>query len=359
MIAASTKFQSVLGYAHRSLSRIYVDDILVPMEAASMQADQTRNVRRTGSLTIGNDPVLSASLSAFTTSSWCVMQKGVQFLDGSLEYVTTATMRVQSIKKTLRNSKFEMQLADQGQDVDDYPLIFPWAPVSGGVAMTAVAGIQFLVEEAVTVSGWTIDVDAAQLAQVTPDGMLFTAGTGRWDAINQLADSIGCKVYVGADGGWVIKQQRLNTTILFDIQPGTGGTLVDAQTTADRRNTYNGIAIQWGTTEIPGSIVLVTDDVVTSPTYWLGSFGKKPKPTQSLPLTTEAAAITAAQAKLLQSMGTQSAIDLEMAYNPLLEPGDIVGVTQRVVARQVHILDSINLDYRGAKMRARSRQVVG
>jgi len=359
MISASSKFTSVLGYPHRSLSRIYVDDILVPARAASMQADQTRNVRHTGSLSIGNDPVQASLLSGFTTSSWCTMQKGVQFLDGSLEYLTVATMRIQSIRKTLRNSFFDIQLADQGQDVDDYPLIYPWAPVSGGVAMTAVNGIKFLVEEAVGTVTWTVEVDAAQLAQVTPDGMLFTAGTSRWAAINQLAGSIGCKVYVGADGNWVIKQQRLDTTIVFEIRPGPGGTLVDAQSIADRRNTYNGIAIQWGTTEVPGSIVLVTDDNVGSPTKWGGSFGKKPKPTRSLPVDNEAAAIVAAQAELLQSMGTQSAIDLEMAYNPTLEPGDIVGVTQRVVALQSHILDSIDLDLMGAKMNGKSRQVTG
>lgn len=358
MITASSKYVAALAYSHQSLARVTVDAVVAPVVACSLVCDGSRNVRRTATLTLASDPALPDLVPSITTASRVILEKGIRFLDGSEEYVTVATMNVQDITTTMDRSAVAMSLSDDGQYVDDLPLIYPWAPVSGGTAMTVVNAIKALVEDALTYTPtWSVDLDAGPLALVTADGTLYNAGTGRWAAVVELAKLIGAQVFPDPDNVWTIQQIRESVTPVYDFTTGPGGVLINATGKASRRDTYNGVAIEWGTTDVAGGIVLVTDSNAGSPTWWDGPWGRRVKPTSKLALTTEAAAIAAATADLAKSKGTQSGLGLTAVYNPLLVPGDVVGVTRPDTSREFHVIDSLKYDLTGGTMTADTRVV--
>lgn len=359
MITATQKFIDTLAYSHESLTRVTVDGIVAPIASGNLTCDWSRNVRRSGSVRVVDDVLTPTLVPSITTASTVVIEKGIRYLDTATEYVTVATMRVQDYKRSMSGKYIDLVLSDDGQLVDDYPIIFPWSPTSAGVSMLIVDAIKELVEEALpTVPTWNVDLDAGPAAMYAADGIMYAAGSGRWNAINELGFMIAAEVHAEVDGSWTIKQVRPTSTPVYSIVAGVGGTLVDATGSASRRNTNNGIAIEWGTTEVPGAIILVTDDDAASPTYWLGPWGKRPASTVKLAVTTEAEAIASATAMLQKSKGTQSGLELTAAYNPLLEPGDVVGVRQKDQATEYHILDSFSYDLLNAVMSASTRVVI-
>ena len=354
MITASDEFIAALAYSHESLIRVTIDGAVVPVAAGKLSCDWSRNVRRTGSLRVADDPQTPDLVESITTASVVVIEKGIRFLDRSTEYVTVATMMVQDVKRSMLDEYVDIMLSDQGQLVDDYPLVFPWSPEGANV----VNAIKSLVEDVLAVAPtWTVDLDAGPAAAVAPDGIMYTAGTSRWNAVNELALTISAQVYAEVDGTWVIKQIRPGYTPVFSIFTGPGGVLVDATRSASRRDTFNAVPIEWGTADEVGGIVLVTDSNPTSPTYWDGPWGRKPRSTIKLPVITEEEATAAAVAELQLVTGAQSGLNLATVYNPLLEPGDVIGVTTRGATVEYHVMDVLEYDLLGATMNASTRVV--
>lgn len=358
MITATDRFIAALAYSHESLLRVTIDGIIAPVSGGSLTCDGTRNVIRSGQMRVAYDPANPDLVAGVTTASVCTIEKGIRFLDRTTEYVTVATMRIQDIKSTMQDAYVDVTMSDDGQLVDDYPFIYPWSPTSGGSALTVVDAIKEAVEDALPVAPtWIVDLDAGIDAVDTADGLLYAAGTGRWAVITELAALIGAAVYADENGEWNIKQIREETVAVTELFTGPAGVLVGASGSASRRDMYNGVAVEWGTTDVPGGIVLVTDDDPSSPTYWLGDWGKRPKRTIKLPLTTDTDAITAATAELVKSKGLQSGLNLSASYNPLLVPNDVIGVKPTNKAREVHVIDSLTYNLAGSIMTANTRVV--
>lgn len=358
MITASDKYVAALAYSHESLVRATIDGVVAPVAACNLTIDGTRNVVRTGTLAVAKDPAQPDLVGSITTASRVVLEKGIRFLDGTEEYVTVATMTVQEINRSMGDLAIDLSLSDDGQFVDDLPLIFPWAPVTGSTPLTVVNAIKALVEDALTYTPtWSVDLDAALVSMSTASGTLYTAGTGRWATIVELAKLVGAQVFPDPGNVWCINQIRDSTTPLYDFAAGAGGVLINAAGKASRRDTYNGVAVEWGTTDVQGGIVLVTDNDAGSPTYWDGPWGRRVKPTAKLPLTTSTDAINSATATLAMLKGTQSGLSLSAVYNPLLVPGDVVGVTQPDSVREFHVIDSITYSLIGGTMSANTRVV--
>jgi len=359
MIIAPARFLEALPYSHTRVNRVTIDGLIVPLASGSLSQDRKRNARRTATMNIALDPAGAVSASSITTASSCTIEAGLKYLNGDTDYMTIATLRVQSVRKTMKSTQLALTLADAGQEVDDYPLIYSWSPTApgGGAQLTVVAAIQYLVEEPIGAQTWAIDLDPALLAQTVPDGTVYSAGSSRWANINLLATSLGAEVYPDAVGAWHIQQIRPVYLPVYDMATGPLGVLVDVSEEAKRSDSYNAVAIEWGTPDVPGGTVLVVDDDPASPTYWNGPWGKRPKPTMKVAVETESAAIAAGKAELAKVKGVQSGLDVQALYNPLLEINDVVGVTQSNVARRMHVLDNIEMNLASAIMQMKTRVV--
>ncbi|MDO8308558.1 MAG: hypothetical protein Q7V58_09435 [Actinomycetota bacterium] len=357
MIVASARFSEALAYSHRTLTRITIDGDTIPLESGSLNLNRPANVRRTANLLLRDDPATPGLLAGITTASQVLVEKGITFLDRSTEYVTVGTLYVQELDGDPDRLALAVVLSDAAQLVDDYPLITAWSPSSGGSPLTVVNSIKSLVDEAVPgTPTWSVDAGIST-SQATLAGAVYKAGTGRWSAINELAAMLGAAVFVDAVGVWHIDPAEPDPTPVARIATGAGGVLVQASIKATRRDTYNGIAIEWGSTDTEGGIVLVTDDDPTSPTYWDGTWGRRPKPTTKLAVETEAEAIAAAAALLAGSRGAQSGINFQAVYNPLLEPNDVVTIATSPSTEADHVLDRITLPLVGGTMTAETRVV--
>lgn len=352
MIAASQQFVNALAFSHKTLTRVTVDGEELPVISGSLSLDRSRNVRRTASLRLARDPANPGPFDALNTSSRLIIEKGVEFLNRSVEYAVIARLVIQDITSYQKKCFADIVAADDGQRVDDLPVVFPWSPTT-----TYVAAIQSLVEEALPEAPeWSVEDGVPTTA--VPSGLIVSPGTSRWSAIGDFATAIGVEVFVRPDGVWQI--QRLDyaaETPAFNLHYGAGGVLIDTHRRVSRRDIFNGVALEWGTSEVPGGIVLVTDDDPTSPTYWDGPWGKRPTPTAKIAVETEALAIAAAQAQLSVKKGAQQGLNFASVYNPLLEPGDWGYIEQRDGLLHTHSLDTINLDVAKAAMSGDTRVI--
>jgi hypothetical protein len=357
VIPATPAFTAALAYSHRTLTRVTAAGIQLPIESGSVTMNRAANVRRTASLTLRDDPATPGLLDSLDTATQLVIEKGIQFLDGSSEYVTIATLYLQEHESDPARQAMTIALSDAGQLVDDYPLVYAWAPVTGTTPLTVVAAIKTLVDDALP-GTLTWDVDAAiSTTQSTLPGSVYKAGTGRWSAINELASMLGAAVYPGPDDTWHITPATVTAAPVAVVASGAGGVLVKASVKGSRRDIFNGVGIEWGSTDVEGGIVLIVDDDPASPTYWDGPWGRKPKPTIKLAVTTQAQAVVAGTAALAGLKGAQSGISFQSVYNPLLEPSDVVTVAPSPSSGQDHVLDRITLPVDGGVMTAETRIV--
>ena len=355
MLDASEKFISALAYSHQSLTKVLIDGTQMPIVSGSITLDQSRGVLCTGNMRIANEYGIA---DAITTASRVDIYKGIKFLDRTEEYVLIAQCIVQdATRDDVNNAWRDLVLADHGQFVEDLPLLAPFSP-SG---MTYVQAIQALITAAVpyTPDWW---VDGSVSSASPPADAIVQFNTGRWSAIQQFSQAIGVVVQnVPVDGFpngvWAIYNVPTDGDPVHDFYTGAGGVVTGATRTASRREIFNGIAAEWGTSDTEGGIVIVTDDDPSSPTYWDGPWGKKARTLTGAALPTSDAAIAAATVELSKSKGAQSGINFSSVYMPLVQTGDIIGVRLPNTVREKHIIDTITLPLVGGVMTATTRVV--
>ena len=88
------------------------------------------------------------------------------------------------------------------------------------------------------------------------------------------------------------------------------------------------------------------DDDGNSPTYYYGSYGRKPEIWHSSFIESDEQAQDAADGKRAKEGGTTQSVDFGSLVNPALEPGDVVRITRSrdgvTLVDESHIIDSID-----------------
>ena len=369
MIPASKKFQDALKFSHTALTRAvllvptdvntYVEGGEFAIVSGSLSIDGARNIRRQASFNLA--PATGFDLTVFdkvTDQSRLRVDRGVQFIDGTTEWVTVATLSVQSATRSLGKGTLSVSAYDPAACIDDYTLITPYAPIGvDQVPLTTVAAIKDLVDLALWETAvWhvapTVDVVVKPQA-----GTVFTGS--RWDAINKLGKSLSAAVYVDQLGEWHIDSVQTGGWVSCDtFTTGVDGVLVDGTTSKDRRDVFNAVPLRWeGPTG--GGLVFVVDNDPNSPTFWSGPFGRKPASEQRVEtVTTQKQAVDAATALLAQFKGFTASVNFVSVHNPLIVPGDVIEViVPDYSLHQLHVVDSINYELVGGSMTAQTRAV--
>lgn len=368
VIPASSMFKKLLKHSHTALSRAivlqptkdnsYVETDTLAVSQGTLTLDGRRNIWRQSNLQVA--PAVTNDLSALeaiTEASRLRIQRGIRFLDGTEEWVTIATLAVQSAQQTLGQATLKVSAYDPSSVIDDYRLITPYAPIDkDGKRLTTVEAIKDLVDIALwEIPTWTVD-PGIDLAVKPAEGTVFTGS--RWDAINNLAKSLSAIVHVGADGGWHLRKiQSAPYVPVEKLVTGPDGVLIGGSSSKDRREMFNAVPLRWeGPTG--GGLVFVVDNDPASPTYWNGPFGRKPAPEQSVDtVTTEQQAIDAAKALLEQYKGFSATVNFQSVHNPLLEPLDVIEVQVGSLLHEIHVIDSINYPLAGGSMTCVTRAV--
>jgi hypothetical protein len=369
MIPASQKFKDALKYSHIALSRAivlnptpnntYVAGSELAITQGNLTIDGRRNIWRQGTLTLA--PANGFALDIFdqvTDASRLRIDRGVKFIDGSIEWVTIATLAVQSATRTLGTGTLQVSAYDPSSVIDDYSLITPYACKSiDQTPLKTVEAIKDLVDIALwETSVWHVD-PAVDQSKYPATGTVFTGS--RWDAINNLAKSLSAEVSVDPVGEWHLDKIQTSGWVPCEVfSTGVDGVLVDGTTSQDRQNIFNAVPLRWES-PLGGGLVFEVDSDPDSPTYWNGPFGRRPSSEQSVAtVTTQAQAVDAAKAILAQYKGFTATVKFTSLHNPLLEPRDVLEVkVPDYGLHQLHVIDAINYNLVGGSMSVDTRAV--
>lgn len=315
--------------------------VAVPVEAGAVTIDRTAQNRRSGNLQIpwslaaGED--LGVDLRDLTLGGYAVVSRGLRYANGTLELITLGRLRVESVSWDTLAASATLELADRMAQIRDEPFTAPYAAKGIRPADAAIAIVT--------------DVFGATIAYHTPyaptDAMGDTIYTGsRADALSALEQSYGAETYFDANGDFVFAAKPGDTDpVVWTIDAGEQGVMVNAAENLDRTGIYNGVLVQGqATADAPPitSLAMFTDP--SSAIRWGGPFGKVALVADSTSATTQAQADATAQALLRLRLKQTRSLTLTAAPNPALEAGDTIEVQFPDGRDETHLVDSTTIN---------------
>lgn len=168
----------------------------------------------------------------------------------------------------------------------------------------------------------------------TTPALVFNVGDDPWKAAQDMARSIGCEVFFDGLGRCVMRSVPDPDTapVVWTYAEGPQAIILSGRKKLTREGTYNGVIASGESSAITNQssapvTATVWDDNPFSPTYYLGSFGKKPRLYSSPFITSPVQALSAARAILRSSLGLAEDVAFTSVVNPAHEPGDVVSIS--------------------------------
>jgi hypothetical protein len=316
-----------------------------PISGGGMTCDSKSQVRRTAatSTNLSNWPRDPRAVLA-PLGTEVQVDYGIRLPGGVIEWVpqirgllTEATRQ----RPIPTNGSFPLKLVDRAARVAEDRLTAPAQTVAG--ALTTVE-IRRLIQE--TLGAGVTVTDRTGSVQVSP---ILDIERERWaDGVEKLADSIAAECFFDPQGNGVIRAQpQITDTHVWTVSSGPDGIMLSKEDTLTRELVYNGVVVMGeradGTAPVTAT---VWDTDPTSPTYYLGPFGRKPRFYANPQLTTVPQCQAAGAALLARVKGLNAKVKLTAVVNPALEAGDVVRA--RDVddgTMQAHILDTVTVPW--------------
>lgn len=219
--------------------------------------------------------------------------------------------------------------------------------------------------ERVLAAGYPGIVTDFPTTTLTSGLLIGEEGGDRWAFAQDIATSLGKRLYFDGDGVAVLRDVSIGTTVVATLAEGEHGVLVSANRGAKRAGAYNRvIATGENTGEAAPVRGVATDADPGSPTFYGGPYGRVPMFYSSPFLTTDDQCASAAQSMLSKQLGTTQSVSLGAIVNPALEPDDTVRIVRALTSiDEAHILDSLTIPLdvggAGATMSGATRATVG
>lgn len=277
--------------------------------------------------------------------------RGVEFADGSRELVSLGWFGIQSVSVEDDGSGLSVRVSglDRSQrlsaavfeDVVNIPADTPFAAAILFLALDAWPDCPYQ-PDFVSVSGVVAGWDASALS--IGRGVVAQPGDNRWDFMLGLAKALGMVLFFDGDGILTLRPYA-EQGVVASVAEGEGGVLLSAGREWGRSESFNRvIATGENTSSDEVYRAVATDDNPLSPTYYFGDFGKVPRFYSSPYIVSVEQAQDAANAILLQEIGTASTVSFGMVPNPALEPEDTVRIVrERVGVSELHIIDDVTI----------------
>ena len=343
----STRAQLALAQSHTITVRATAygpyGTVELPVSGGGITCDATSQVRRSG--TVNTDPRLwpvnpRSVLAPLGTE--VQVDYGIGLPAGVVEWVPvirgllTEASRRQPVGS---DSALPLSLVDRSARVAENRFTAPTQTVSGATAVTEIRRlIQDTLGTSVPVVDSTGSVAVAAVLDIERE---------RWtDGVEKLADAIGAEVFFDAQGNGVIRlQPTLADPVRWIITSGDTGILLTREDKFTRDRVYNGVVANGQRSDgTAPATATVWDTDPNSPTYYLGSFGRKPRFYTSSLLTSNAQCTATATALLARARGTAAQISLTAICNPALEAGDVILTRDTDTGEETrHILDKVTI----------------
>lgn len=270
------------------------------------------------------------------------LYRGIQFDDGSEEYVPLGVFVITDVNVTDNNEGVTIEVAgeDRALIISRNKWTSPYQVTSAALE-TAIADLLENRYPEIVTSFTTTGVTVNQVV------LGVEKDNDPWQDAVELCQLVGYDLFFDATGIAVMKQFPTldGTSAVATFIEGSGTTVLSLNRTLTSKETFNGVIYYVEGSNVTTPIrVEVWDEDPSSPTYRYGKFGQVPTFVESNLLATSAQAITAATLLLNTYIGAQETINWEGIVNPALDVQDIVYVkaTGAKVDRLV-ILDSLTI----------------
>lgn len=349
MFPVSARFLAALTKSHVAVNKVEVrnNGILVEdvsnyvQPGASVSADETRQVRRTCTLTLAGLPLSmipenESDLLHPASGNELYIYRGIKYSDGTTEFAQLGVFRM--TKPVVTDDGDSVTVAISGQDRSSVITRISWQqPYSVATGTNLGTAIKAGIASRWPAAAATLQYNFAPTSFTVP-ATVWGANPGQ-SSNDPMADFIalaavgGMELFFDYAGNPTMRPIADPTTaqVVASYVEGADCNLTQLARTLDETQTYNGVAVYCNGTGPAGPFaVFLWDADPTSPTYYLGNWGQVPfpivttaipGPTQSL-VDATAQATAMAQAQLQLILGAFDATSFECLPNPALAEGD-------------------------------------
>lgn len=311
----------------------------VPILDGDVTFDTKADVNATLDLTTAIDWPAHFSNLASPYGNELFVERGVQYGNGTREYVGLGYFRIDSVEQEKTpNGALRISGSDRTANIRDGRAT---APVQFGAGSSFAAVLEFVIGE--VVPGLVVVYDfPATTTLLVSDHVL---SQDRLKFCQELVAAYGKVMYFDYAGRLQVKNNPSSTTApVWSVNHGRDGVLVSMKRAISRDGVYNGVVASGEAAgELPPVQAAVLDLDPLSPMYWNGPFGKVPRFFSSSFLTTYDQCVTAASSILAAAHGVPYAVTLGTVPNPAIEGWDVLAVDYSDPSDiENHIVDRIS-----------------
>jgi hypothetical protein len=174
--------------------------------------------------------------------------------------------------------------------------------------------------------------------------LTFAAQEDRWEKAQQMARAIGMELLFDGLGRPLMRPEPT-----FSSEPVAwiteGVNMTGANVSLTRDGAYNRVIAAGRNASLGAQYRgVATDDDPSSPTYYFGPFGKKPRFFYSEFIASDAQAESAAAAILAGNIGVARSVDFSAVPDPRIECSDVVQITRSALGiDDLHIIDQLTI----------------
>ncbi len=344
MRARSADFDAAVRRSHEIAVRVDVLYNRAPvatnlrLTAGTVTLDRTAAQRGRCAVTLAEPLAIPTSRGGMLTPYGyeLAISRGVLYPSGAVELIPLGVFPIQTSALDGVTRLTALQGIDRSQMVTDARLEDAVAIDAGTNYATAIRNI---IEAAVP--GLTYQFTPTSY---TTPALVFEAQDDRWKVAVNMATSIGCELFFDGTGVCVLRPEPTFSAVpAWTLSEGEGGLLTAAALAMDRAPAFNRVIAtgeNTSLTTVPRGVWTDTDP--SSPTYYDGGFGHKPRFFASAFITTPEQAASAAASIGSAQKGVARSLSLAAVPQPALEPGDLVLVMREAIGvQEVHALDAI------------------
>jgi len=305
-----------------------------------VEYDASAEIRSTGDVTVAEAWPDARDLNFAPYGSEVFLARGVET---GAAGVLWAPMGYYRISKTTQSDAasgpIALDLDDRMATIIDSRFMSPRQWLTGTTVGAIIDEVVLEVyPDAVIV--WDDDSDLSQL------GRSLIAEESRLEVIKTLAEGLGKIFYWDEIGQLVFRDIPSETDVIWTVNAGPGGVMVQADRSLSREGVYNAVVVTGeGADELVPVRAAATNAQESSPTFFGGPFGRVPRFYSSSFITTQSQAENAAVNLLRQSLGAPYDVGLSAVPNPAVRPYDVIRVVYTDGTREVHIVDRASIPF--------------
>lgn len=326
----------------------------------SVSLDGRRSITRTASLELTATSARSASQIfdlVMTPGLEITIKRGLKLASGVFEYVPLGVFSTDSASISRSASgTVKWSGSDRSKKISRARFTDPYQITASTTLATAGASL--------LQSRWSqVQTNFSNVLETVGAQAIFEAGESSdpWAQARKLFSDYGYDLNFDGNGTAraVLIPDPASSQTIFDFGSASTNLVIEADSSGSFEKVYNGVVATGEgsglSTPIRGE---AWDTVVTSPTYYLGNYGKVPLFYSSPQLTSAAIAQATANALLAKLKGQVEDFAWSTVVNPALEPYDMVSTTVKGVTRIV-MIDQLTIPLKAQEpMTATARRIV-